>query len=49
MIVTGGNSGIGLETCKAFAYGGARVILCSRNVENGIKMIETECGKLGEG
>jgi hypothetical protein len=25
-IVTGGNSGIGLETCKVLAYGGAKVI-----------------------
>eukprot|EP01031_Cornospumella_fuschlensis_P037139 gene37139-45081_t len=31
-IVTGGNSGIGLETCKALASAGAKVYLCSRSV-----------------
>ena len=41
-IVTGGNSGIGLETCKALAYAGARVVLCSRSVENGNKAIKEE-------
>ncbi|PSC71857.1 short-chain dehydrogenase TIC chloroplastic-like [Micractinium conductrix] len=32
---TGGNSGIGLETCRALAHAGADVILCSRSVEAG--------------
>ena len=32
VIVTGGNSGIGLEACKALLFGGARVILCSRSI-----------------
>lgn len=31
-IVTGGNSGIGLELCKVLAHAGCRVILCSRSV-----------------
>ena len=30
-IVTGGNSGIGLETCKALALAGCQVTLCSRS------------------
>lgn len=34
-IVTGGNSGIGLETCKSLAFAGARVILCSKTIEEG--------------
>ena len=34
-IVTGGNSGIGLETCKALASAGCNVILCSRTISNG--------------
>ena len=41
-IVTGGNSGIGLETCKALASAGARVVMCSRNVDNGEKAIRDE-------
>ena len=36
-IVTGGNSGIGFETCKALANEGVRVILCSRNMASGEK------------
>jgi NAD(P)-dependent dehydrogenase (short-subunit alcohol dehydrogenase family) len=40
--LVGGNSGIGLETCKALAYAGAKVILCSRSVEAGQKAIEEE-------
>ena len=48
-IVTGGNSGIGLETCKALAYVGARVILCSRSVENGLKAISDEIKLNGHG
>ena len=48
-VVTGGNSGIGLETCKALAFGGCRVILCSRSVEAGQKAIESEIKCNGEG
>jgi NAD(P)-dependent dehydrogenase (short-subunit alcohol dehydrogenase family) len=48
-IVTGGNSGIGLETCKALASAGARVILCSRSMEAGEKAIEEEIKKPGHG
>ncbi len=32
-IVSGGNSGIGLETCRALARKGAQVVMASRNVE----------------
>ncbi len=48
-IVTGGNSGIGLETCKVLAYFGCRVIMCSRSVENGIKVIDSEIKASGVG
>ena len=47
-IVTGGNSGIGLETCKALAYAGCRVIMCSRDVEAGEKAIIDDIKKNGE-
>ena len=48
-VVTGGNSGIGLETVKALASKGCRVIMGSRNEANGIKAIETEVVQMGEG
>lgn len=48
-IVTGGNSGIGLETCKALSSAGAKVILSSRSVEAGQKAIEKEIKKKGKG
>ena len=48
-IVTGGNSGIGLETCKALASAGARVILCSRSVENANKALKREVYRPGHG
>jgi NAD(P)-dependent dehydrogenase (short-subunit alcohol dehydrogenase family) len=35
MIVTGGNSGLGYESVKAFAEKGAEVILASRSIEKG--------------
>lgn len=34
-VVTGGNSGIGVETVRALASAGSRVILTSRSVEAG--------------
>ncbi|CAE7470021.1 Rdh14 [Symbiodinium microadriaticum] len=49
VVVTGGNSGIGLETCKVFAYGGARVILCSRSVSAGQKAVDEEIVVPGHG
>lgn len=48
-IVTGGNSGIGLETCKALASAGCRVILCSRSLHAGEKAIEEEIKNPGNG
>ena len=39
-LVTGGNSGIGVETVRALAYAGAHVILCSRSVEAGEKVAQ---------
>lgn len=48
-IITGGNSGIGLETSKAMAYAGAKVILCSRSVEGGRKAVEEEIAHKGIG
>jgi NAD(P)-dependent dehydrogenase (short-subunit alcohol dehydrogenase family) len=35
IIVTGGNSGLGFESVKAFAHKGATVILASRSIEKG--------------
>ena len=35
IIVTGGNSGLGFESVKAFAEKGAEVILASRSAEKG--------------
>lgn len=34
-LVTGGNSGLGYESVKAFSNGGAKVVLASRSVERG--------------
>ena len=48
-IVTGGNAGIGLETCKVLAYGGGRVILCSRSIRAGEDAIKNEIDKPGWG
>lgn len=48
-IVTGGNTGIGLETCKALASAGCRVILCTRSLAAGEKAIADEILKPGFG
>ena len=48
-MITGGNSGIGLETCKAFASAGAKVILCSRSVQAGEKAVDDEVKAPGHG
>lgn len=39
-VVTGGNSGIGVETVRALASAGSRVILTSRSVEAGEKVAQ---------
>ncbi|KAL4425998.1 hypothetical protein ABPG75_010014 [Micractinium tetrahymenae] len=39
-VVTGGNSGIGVETVRALAHAGADVVLCSRSLEGGQKVAE---------
>lgn len=48
-IVTGGNSGIGLETCKALASAGCKVYLCSRSIPAAEKAVEEEIEKEGLG
>jgi NAD(P)-dependent dehydrogenase (short-subunit alcohol dehydrogenase family) len=49
VVVTGGNAGIGLETCKAMAGAGAEVIMCSRSKDKAIKAIADEIEKMGHG
>ena len=37
-LVTGGNSGLGVETIRALAHAGADCVLCSRSVAAGEKV-----------
>ncbi|GAA3023828.1 oxidoreductase [Actinokineospora globicatena] len=39
-IVTGGNSGLGFETCRALAAKGAQVVLAARDPEKGAEAVE---------
>src|SRR5690606_26056969 len=39
-IITGANTGIGLETARALAERGMRVVMCSRNAERGRTALE---------
>ena len=48
-LVTGGNAGIGLETVKALASAGCRVILCSRNIDAANAAIAKEIKQEGLG
>ena len=48
-VITGANSGIGLETVKALASVGCRVIAGVRNVEAGRAAIDSEVAQPGEG
>jgi len=48
-IVTGGNSGIGIETVKALSLAGCRVLLASRSVEAGERAVEQEVRMPGQG
>lgn len=41
-VVTGGNSGIGLETVRTLAYAGAEVYYTARSMETGQKVQQTE-------
>lgn len=38
-VITGGNSGIGVETARALAQAGARVIITSRNIAAGEEVV----------
>jgi NAD(P)-dependent dehydrogenase (short-subunit alcohol dehydrogenase family) len=40
-IVTGGNTGLGFETCRRLATRGAKVYLAARSEEKGAKAVET--------
>ena len=40
VIVTGGNSGIGYETCRALAFHGAQVIMASRDLDKSKAAVE---------
>lgn len=39
-VVTGGNSGIGFETCRALALHGAKVIMACRNLDHARQQID---------
>lgn len=40
-VVTGGNSGIGLESVRVLLEAGCKVVLCSRSVESGRAALES--------
>jgi NAD(P)-dependent dehydrogenase (short-subunit alcohol dehydrogenase family) len=50
VVVTGGNSGIGLETAVALGQAGARVVITARNVERGNAAVTTMAERIaGQG
>jgi NAD(P)-dependent dehydrogenase (short-subunit alcohol dehydrogenase family) len=47
VVVTGGNSGIGLETAVALGALGARVVITARNPDRGAAAVSTIAGRIG--
>jgi len=48
-VVTGGNKGIGLETCKALLSAGCRVIMAARDKQSGEEAVQREIKSKGLG
>jgi 2-hydroxycyclohexanecarboxyl-CoA dehydrogenase len=48
ILVTGGASGIGFATCKAFAEAGGRVVMTDVNAETGVKAAAAITGTAGK-
>lgn len=47
VLITGGSRGIGFSTAQAFLHSGAKVVICSRDLEN-LAKAQKELQKMGE-